>query len=324
VRFDHHGTMHAVDGGAGQLYRVDGDTGELTSLLRYGLPLDNLAFDDNDRLFISSYADGSVHEVLEDGRLRVLKRGGLVSPVALAVARGDDESVYVGDSYGVVEYVARDGKRRDTFGRAIGLPGQRLTPRALRGLGDRLLALGTMAVETWDRQTGEVQSSWPVMGGVDAIEFQGHILVSRPEAGSIVEVSDDGSSDYVTDLPEPAGLAADDEDMFVALYASGEIRQLSEHGERLTEPRLIASDLDAPEGLVLLDDGDLAVVETGSGDVTRIARKTGKKTLLHATVSRGAVEGADRSLGALNALGVGADQLYVLSPLERTVYAIAL
>ena len=51
--------MYAVDGGTGDVYRVDMATGKLTRILRYGLPLDNLAFDADDRLFVSSYGDGS-------------------------------------------------------------------------------------------------------------------------------------------------------------------------------------------------------------------------------------------------------------------------
>ncbi len=50
-------------------------------------------------------------------------------------------------------------------------------------------------------------------------------------------------------------------------------------------PVVVAEGLDEPEGLALLPDGDLVVVETGSGNVTRIDIATGETTMLAEGIS---------------------------------------
>jgi sugar lactone lactonase YvrE len=325
VRFDSHGKMYAVDGGTGDVYRIDMATGKLTSLVRYGLPLDNLAFDSDDRLFVSSYGDGSVHEVLADGSLRVVRAGGLMSPSALAVSSDDGESVYIGDTNGVHEYDGVKAAHRGGFGNALALPAARIVPTALHVAGDHLLALGTASVETWDRATGDVASSIAVTGGNDVVEFHGHILVSQPSAGSVVQLAADKTTTFADELGDPAGLAADDKNVFVTIFSAGEVRQLARDGAKLDKPRVVATDLDAPEGIALLPNGDLAVIEAGSGDLVEVDPKTGDKTVLASELIPAAVDDDDAGakLGALHAVGAGASGcVYVLSPGERSVYRV--
>lgn len=327
VKFDSAGRLFAVDGAVGDLQRIDLATGDLTPVLRYGKQLDNLAFDASDRLFISSYGDGSVHEVLASGSLRVVKAGGLISPVALAVSSDASETVYVAEPLSVHAFDGVGGALRESFCKALGLPG-RVTPVALRVTGDMILALGASSLEVWDRVALAVQSSAPVEGGADVIEFQGSRLVSQPLAGNIVVVADEAGADggalpFASGLGDPAGLAATNTDLFVSIYGAGEIRQVVEGGVRLDPPRVVASGLAAPEGLAVLPSGDLAVVETGTGDVVRVNRTTGEKAVLAAGLSPSVSEGTAPALGGLNALGLGpSGHLYVLSPVDRKVHKV--
>jgi sugar lactone lactonase YvrE len=325
VRFDSQGNLYAVDGGVGDVHRIDLTSGELTTIAHYGLPLDNLAFDADDRLFVSSYGDGSVNEVLADGSLRVVKAGGLFAPVALAVSSDKAESVYVGDRYGVRDFDGPKAVLRGGFGQGLALPATRVAPIALKTAGDRILALGPASVEQWDRSTGDVLSSLPIEGGEDVVEFAGSVVVSQPLAGSVVTLSDSGTTPLVQGLGDPAGLAVSKQDLFVTIYSTGEVLQIVEGGATLDSPRVVASDLASPEGIAVLPDGNLVVVETGTGDVINVNRKTGKKTTIEPALSPGAATDTPATLGTLNAVGVGASgHVYVLSPVDRTVHRIRL
>ena len=73
LKFDRQGQMYVVEGNPGRVLLVDRDDGSIEEIARYEPGLDNLAFDSLNRLFISSYIDGSLHEVLENGTLRQLR-----------------------------------------------------------------------------------------------------------------------------------------------------------------------------------------------------------------------------------------------------------
>lgn len=323
VRFDATGALYAVDGGVGDVHRIDLLTGNLSPLLHYGMPLDNLAFDANNRLFISSYADGSVHEVLLNGSLRVLKAPGLLAPVALAVASDAAESVYVGDVYGVHEFDGLASAHRGGFGSGLALSSPRLKPLALRAAGSQLLALGPNSLEVWDRSTGSVQSSTLVSGGEDVVAFQAGALVSQPSQGAVVALASGSAAAFASGLGDPAGLAANALDAFVSVYSAGEVRQIAAAGRPLVPPRTVASGLAWPEGIALLPDGNIAIVETGTGNVVRVDPSTGNKTILAERLSPGAPAGSQAALGSLNAIAVGASgQLYVLSPVDHKVWRV--
>jgi sugar lactone lactonase YvrE len=168
-----------------------------------------------------------------------------------------------------------------------------------------------------------VLSSLPIDGGEDVDEFEGSVVVSQPGKGSVVTLADSGPTPLVEGLGDPAGLAVSKRDLFVTIYGAGEVRQIAEGGAALDPPRVIASNLASPEGIAVLPDGNLVVVETGTGDVVKVDRKTGKKTMLRPKLSPGAAAGAPATLGGLNAVGVGAaGYVYVLSPVDRTLYRI--
>ncbi len=72
VKFDNLWQMHVVEGRPGRVLRVDLANKSMEVIATYPPGLDNLAFDSNNRLFISSYLDGSVHQVVPGGSLRQL------------------------------------------------------------------------------------------------------------------------------------------------------------------------------------------------------------------------------------------------------------
>lgn len=70
VKFDSQGNLHALDSLSGEVLLVDTITGSLSVVADLGIGLDNLAFDSEDRLFVSNIANGLVVEVLPDGSTR--------------------------------------------------------------------------------------------------------------------------------------------------------------------------------------------------------------------------------------------------------------
>jgi streptogramin lyase len=79
-------------------------------------------------------------------------------------------------------------------------------------------------------------------------------------------------------LAVPIGLAATDDDLWVADWYLGMVFQLVKDGKVLRQPIPVAKDLSFPEGLALDQDGTLLVAETGSGAITRIDPLTGVKS----------------------------------------------
>jgi sugar lactone lactonase YvrE len=72
VKFDSQGNLYALDSSSGEVLQVDTTTGSLTRIATLQAGLDNLAFDSQDRLFVSNIVTGIVVEVLSDGTTRTV------------------------------------------------------------------------------------------------------------------------------------------------------------------------------------------------------------------------------------------------------------
>jgi len=72
VKFDSRGNLYALDSSSGEVLQVDTTTGSLTRIATLLAGLDNLAFDSEDRLFVSNIVTGLVVEVLTDGTTRIV------------------------------------------------------------------------------------------------------------------------------------------------------------------------------------------------------------------------------------------------------------
>ena len=116
---------------------------------------------------------------------------------------------------------------------------------------------------------------------LNAIAFQGNLIVAElgmtPGAAKVSLQSDNGRvvlADAEDGLAVPSGLAASEDDLWVADWATGNILQLIKKGEKLEVPILIATGLAQPEGLTVGPSGELLVVETGAGRVTKLEQST--------------------------------------------------
>ena len=77
---------------------------------------------------------------------------------------------------------------------------------------------------------------------------------------------EDGTrSAIATGLFYPTGLAATDDDLWVADWATGIVWKIVADGVDLPTPEFVAGGLLSPEGMAVDRDGSLLVVEAGAG-----------------------------------------------------------
>lgn len=273
VRFDRGGVLHVLSRGVeGIVTRVDLHGDGSRTLVTSGLTgLDNAAFDDDNRMFVSSYASGGVTELHPDGRTREIVRRGLDGPYGVTVDLGG--TVYAADHYRL----------------ASPTPDEVTTPLLLP-FAHGITADGELLYYT--SQFGTVQSYHPKSGalrerarGLDrpigiAVAPDGSLVVAETGAGRVVALAEGGTDSgaaTVTALAEgldrPTDVAHDAEGrLYVSEERLGTVLRIEADGTTA----VVADGLAAPQGLAVLGD-DLFVVETGSRTLSAVRLTTGER-----------------------------------------------
>lgn len=285
VKFDSQGRLHALDTLRGEVVRVDTATGATEVVAQVPPGADNLAFDPSDRLFVSSYANGTIVEVLADGTNRTLAPGGMIVPMGVAaVPRADGESVWVADWFSVRELDGATGLERAQY---VGFPatdfggGATVAPD-----GDRLVISDVFdnVVLVLDPLTGAVVESYhDFVVPLNAVRFQGDLVVVElgMEAGAarVLRQSATGRevlADVTDGLYVPAGLAVSNGDLWVGDWATGVVWQLADDGQVLPTPVPVAMGLANPVGLAADPNGALYAVEMSTATLARVDLSTGR------------------------------------------------
>ncbi len=282
VKFDSKGHLYVVEQVTGQVLRVDTKTGTKEVVTRVTPGLDNLAFDSSGRLFVSHGQDGCIFEILSDGTARTVCPGGMIAPGGIAVVPGPNgESVFVADFWTLREFDAASGREKSCRRHCIGVRGGITSPFTVSADGRNLLLSSWLpkdVVQVFDPERGEVLEEYAGFDEpLNAIRFQGDIVVAEHGSKSVVRISSREPEKRVTlakGLGVPVGLAATDGDLWVSDWAAGTVLQIVADGKVLAEPRPIATNLAYPEGLAVDKDGNLLVVETEAGRLSRIDAKT--------------------------------------------------
>lgn len=276
VKFDANGRLYVVDQPAGEVVRIDLASGERVVVAQLSPGLDNMAFDEEGRLFVSNADDGSVVEVLPNGSGRPVSPGGMMAPAGVAVLPGDDgqDEVYVADLWSLREFNGQTGQASSVY------RGPMFGVNTVAPDGANLLVASWMgnAVYFVDPAGAVLEARTDFFVPVNAIRFQGDLVVSEIGTGSVVRSSSPGDRQVLATLALPLGLAATDDDLWVADWAMGTVFQLVRDGIPVVIP--LASGLSSPEGLAIMADGSLLVVESGAGRVSRIDPATGAVTPL--------------------------------------------
>ena len=332
VKFDSQGRLHVLDSLRGEIVRVDAGAGSREVVGRVPpATADNLAFDAGDRLFVSSFGDGFVVEVLDAGRTRTVLPGGVNMPggLALAARSAGGEVLYLADFFALRGLDPSTGKEIYAAHDIIGFSplGSTMTVAAD---GDRLITTSWFdnAVKVWDPATNEVVAAWSgVQRPVHARAFQGDVVVSEWDTGSVIrlEMDDpDKRTAIATGIASPAGLAAGGDDLYVADRDAGRLLQIVDGGDVQSPAREVARGLAGPEGIELGDDGRLYVVEADGDRVSRVDPETGEVELLAAELALHVPGQANFPTTMLfNGIAVGAQRIYVSGDGENVIYSIA-
>jgi sugar lactone lactonase YvrE len=181
-------------------------------------------------------------------------------------------------------------------------------------------------VEVCVPTTGEVLTTYQdIAVPLNAIEFQGDLVVAELGTGSVVRLPGDASAKRTTlagNLIVPLGLAADENNVWFGDMATGTIWQVVADGETLAEPRAVAQGLAAPSGLALDSSGHLLVVEVGKDRLISLDLATGE--MLVVAEGLGLNEAMPTgSPPALIGVAVGpSGSIYVSGPVDNVVYRL--
>ena len=333
VKFDSKGYLYVTDFKRGEVLRVNVKTGNKEVISSNLSRLDNLAFDSKGRLFVSQEADGSIFEILSNGTKRTVSSGGMIAPGGIAVS-SDGESVFIADIFTLREFDLT-GKEISAERNLMGMQEGIIAPNTVSSYGDKLVLSSwiTNAVQIWDPKTHQVSRTimyppdFSVMP-LNAIQFQGDLVISELKfdgTGSVARMNADNSSNksLLADGLMPVGLAAIDNNLYVSDWITGTILQIVKDGKQIT-PIQIAKNLSFPEGLAVDKNGDLLVVETGAGRLSRINMKNQKVSIVAEGLDLGA-QASRASSPTWMFNGVSVDQsgiIFVTGDIANVLYRI--
>ena len=328
LKFDSQQRLHVLDSGTGELFRVDIATGDRELVGRTGPGSDNLAFDADDRLFVSSYAHSFIVEVLGPETNRTVIAGGVSFPGGLAwlPAAGGGGRLFLADRRALRELDPETGAEVHVVTGVGSDLGEALSAQPY---GSQLILAGAGSVSIWDPEDHRLVERFEGFEeALDALALGDDIVVSEYMTGSVLRfdpAAPDDRTVLASGLEAPAGLAAQGGHLYVA-DRSGTILQVLDDGERTDPPRVVADGLAAPEGLAAGEDGTLYVVEQEGGRVTQVNPETGAATPVVDGLVLDSLEqksiGASTSVGFLSGIAVGDGSLYVSSYAENRVYRI--
>ncbi len=328
AKFDSQGRLHVLDQ-RGEVWRVNTETGNKEVIARVTPGGDNLAFDSQDRLYVSHTQDGTIFEVLPDETTRTVSPGGMIFPGGIAVLpRPDGESVFVADFWTLREFDGLTGEARHVERHWIGVPGSITVPFTVSADDDKLVVSSFLMgneVQVWDSETHTLLEEYlDFVAPLNAIRFQGDLVVAELGTNSIVRANSTDPAKRVTlaaGLGVPVGLAATDDDLWVSDAATGSVLQIVDNGEPLAEPALVVKDLASPEGLAVAPDGNLLVVEAGAGRLSSIDLETGKVSIVAEGLEIGFPSA--HPTWVFNGVAVGpSGAIYVTGDIANVVYRI--
>jgi streptogramin lyase len=318
-----------VDTALGQLVRLDPKTGAKKIVAQLKPSLDNLAIDDQDRIFVSNMADNGIQEVdPETGAARQLISGKLALPGGIGVVTdGTKDTIYVAD---VFAYRTVDGTSGEISESArMHADGVTLEyPMSATAKGDDVLLSSwfTGTVQLIDRKTGKPKE---MLHGFkaphDAVKLgDGSILVNELGSKSLVRASGEHGKDrtvVIGDLEGPVGMVAGSSDVvYVTEAFAGQVSKIESNGEKT----VVAKDLKMPEGIALAPDGKLIVAEVGAKRLVQIDPASGTVTEIAGNLPIGlAAAPGGLPSNVPTGVGVGATGvIYFSSDVENAIYKV--
>ncbi len=291
VEFDSLGRLYVNDAATKEIVRLDVATGAREVFVAIDDTTDNITFDAGDNMYATSLVQGSVRKVRQSGRVRTITAGGMTVPGGVAVLPagrfGLRDEVWVADFFSLRAFGPYFGVERAFYPSTPGI--SPITgPTTVAADGSNLILSSWLLnqVQVVEAATGGVlQSVQDFAAPLNAIRFDGDLVVAElglaPGTAAVIRADGADPSQrtvLAAGLAVPTGLAAAGDDLWFADYVFGTVFQLVAAGQVLNPPLPVAGGLALPEGLAVLPSGDLLVVETGAGRLSRIDVGSGAVT----------------------------------------------
>lgn len=288
ANFNSHGELVVIDNETGGIYRVDLHNHRRELIAMAPSNLDNLAFDADDRLFVSNMSDNAIYAI-ENDRLRTVSSSPLSLSGGIAVAGNE---LIVADTFSLSAVDLASGTVRD-ISRLLGDNGFPTTVAASTGskrIASASFESGT--AQLWDLAAETVIARWDGLALPSAIAVldADRVAVTEIGAGGRLLILDrrqpEQRSVLAEKLGQPLGLLRTGERFLVSDAAAGRVVEIDGNGSS----RVIASGLQRPEGLALLPDGRLAVAETGAARMVLIDPHNGSIEIAASELPLGMVD----------------------------------
>ncbi|MEV5835056.1 SMP-30/gluconolactonase/LRE family protein [Nocardia sp. NPDC052112] len=283
VKFDADGFIVSTQVASGEVLRINPRNGERQVLAALTPGLDNCTFVDG-RLFVSHFT-GAITEILGGGETRETLPGGLNWPLDLTV--GPDGVLYVAD--GTYFYALTPGGAPRTVGMLF-TPGY---PGFLRGViavgpGEFIVTTANGEVGrylTGPSETEVLAEGFDQLYGV-ALAPGGAVVAAELGRGRVLSIRSGTVEVLATGLHEPLGVAfGPDGVCLVSESGAGRIVSVTGAGTDT-----VVDGLDKPQG-ILVRDGELFVVDTGSKTLISVDLSTGTRRIIARDLPVGAPPG---------------------------------
>jgi sugar lactone lactonase YvrE len=326
VNIDSRNNLFVVDIRSGEVTRINLDSGDRHIIAMLQPPLDNLAIDSNDLVYVSNPAFNRITEINPDtGATRTVVEGQLSSPGGIVLTEHEERaSLAIADFWG--------NRFADTETGAITLmpSPQGVTASSNLAMSPEYTAL----VSIWpfgnvylvDRTANKLVKSVKLKApyGVQFLP-DNSFLVADFSSGTLVHAAagKDRSKTIITDqLSGPVGVAYAGENVaYVTEYLSGVVSRVNlETGATVG----IAWDLLQPEGIAIAPDGRLIVAAVGSQQLIAIDPGSGEVETVADGLPIGLAGGDDLPLPfLLTGVAVEADgSILFSSDIDNAIYRV--
>jgi streptogramin lyase len=330
VKFDKQGRLFALDNTLGKVFLINPTSGQKTEYASIEQGLDNLAFDSRGRMFTSNAITGAIYEVLADGSVRTVSPGGMTSVGGIAaISLNDSELVYVPTIFGIFGFDGATGKQR-SFVQALPLTTSLMPTYTLSPDGAQLITSSFIEnmVQVWDPISNEILTEYGDLASpTNAIRFQGDIIVA--EIGTnpprVIRINAENPAERITlaEMQMPAGLAANEQNLWATDWATGTVVQIIKNRQQLTPPKVVVSGLKGPEGTAVAPDGSLLMVENLAGRLLSINPETGAVNSVAEQLELGIPGPPNNPIWILDGVAVGpSGAIYVGGDKANVVYRI--